>query len=98
MIRHYEKLGLVPPASRTVGGYRDYGEEDVRRLRFIGLAREVGVTMDMIIAVMGAWDAPRAGADELRRFSAVLIDRSQALAELKKVLDQLLDQAPPSHE
>ncbi|HEX7930742.1 MAG TPA: MerR family DNA-binding transcriptional regulator, partial [Sphingomicrobium sp.] len=29
MIRHYEKIGLVPAASRRDSGYRDYDERDV---------------------------------------------------------------------
>ena len=91
MIRHYEKLGLVPPASRTGGGYRDYGEDDVRRLRFIGLAREVGIAMDVIVEVMGVWDDPHGSGDELRRFGVVLDDRSRAAAELNEELGRLLD-------
>ncbi|MFX5747342.1 MerR family DNA-binding transcriptional regulator, partial [Acinetobacter baumannii] len=34
MIRHYEKIGLIPPAARRDSGYRDYSEADVHRLRF----------------------------------------------------------------
>ncbi|SOD62796.1 transcriptional regulator [Streptomyces zhaozhouensis] len=53
MLRHYEELGLVRPTGRTEGGYREYSEEDVRRifhiesLRSLGLSlREVGRALD----------------------------------------------------
>ena len=34
MIRHYEKIDLVPAPPRR-GSYRDYSDPDVHRLRFI---------------------------------------------------------------
>lgn len=53
MLRHYESLGLVRPAGRTEGGYREYSGEDIRRvfhiesLRSLGLSlREVGSALD----------------------------------------------------
>jgi hypothetical protein len=39
MIRHYEKIGLVPAPARR-GSYRDYADADVHRLRFIANARD----------------------------------------------------------
>ncbi|MFK0214635.1 MerR family transcriptional regulator [Streptomyces sp. NPDC090298] len=53
MLRHYESLGLVRPTVRTGAGYREYSEEDIRRvfhiesLRSLGLSlREVGRALD----------------------------------------------------
>ncbi|MFE4972020.1 MerR family transcriptional regulator [Kitasatospora sp. NPDC056651] len=53
MLRHYETLGLVRPTGRTDSGYRQYAEEDIRRifhiesLRSLGLSlREVGRALD----------------------------------------------------
>ncbi len=40
MIRHYEKIGLVPAPPRR-GSYRDYSDADVHRLRFIANARDL---------------------------------------------------------
>ena len=42
MIRHYEKIGLMPKAARRDSGYRDYGDKDVHTLRFIRRARDLG--------------------------------------------------------
>lgn len=53
MLRHYDALGLVRPTGRSVGGYREYSGEDIRRifhvesLRSLGLSlREVGRALD----------------------------------------------------
>ncbi|MFI7005137.1 MerR family transcriptional regulator [Streptomyces sp. NPDC050145] len=53
MLRHYESLGLVRPSGRTGSGYREYGEQDIRRifhiesLRSLGLSlREIGRALD----------------------------------------------------
>ncbi|WP_052852196.1 HEAT repeat domain-containing protein [Streptomyces avicenniae] len=53
MLRHYDALGLVRPTGRTEGGYREYSDEDIRRifhiesLRSLGLSlREAGAALD----------------------------------------------------
>ncbi|UQX04417.1 MerR family transcriptional regulator [Streptomyces sp. RerS4] len=53
MLRHYESLGLVRPTGRTGAGYREYSDEDIRRifhiesLRSLGLSlRDVGSALD----------------------------------------------------
>ena len=45
-VRYYERVGLMPPAPRTVGRYRLYNDDDVRRLAFVRRARGLGFTLD----------------------------------------------------
>jgi DNA-binding transcriptional MerR regulator len=47
MIRHYEKIGLVPAPVRR-GSYRDYADADVHRLRFIANARDLDATRPLV--------------------------------------------------
>jgi len=44
-VRYYERLGLIPRARRTGGGYRVYSGDDLRRLKFIVHAKELGFTL-----------------------------------------------------
>ncbi len=44
-IRYYERNGLIPEAVRRASGYREYEAADVRRLRFITRAKELGFTL-----------------------------------------------------
>lgn len=55
MIRHYEKLGMIPEASRQSSGYREYHAADVQRLRFIADARAVGMPLDEIADLLSLW-------------------------------------------
>ena len=41
-IRYYEDIGLLPRASRRMGGHRVYGEADLRRVAFILAQRQLG--------------------------------------------------------
>lgn len=45
-VRYYERRGLVQEAARTAAGYREYGPETVRRLRFIKHAQELGFSLE----------------------------------------------------
>lgn len=64
MIRHYEKLGLVPKAARRESGYRDYDDRDVHTLRFIRRGRDLGFPIEEIGKLLALWqDHGRASAD-----------------------------------
>ncbi len=93
MIRYYEQTGLIPPASRTQSGYRDYSDTDVHMLRFIRRARELGFSVPEIQELLNLWrDGSRQSGDvkrialrhieELRRRIAEMEDMVATLATL----------------
>jgi DNA-binding transcriptional MerR regulator len=45
MLRHYDALGLVRPTGRTGGGYREYSDEDIRRIFHIESLRSLGLSL-----------------------------------------------------
>jgi len=47
-VRFYERRGLMPPPPRRESGYRDYGEGDLRRLKFIRHAKGLGFSLQEI--------------------------------------------------
>ena len=55
MIRHYEKIGLIPAPPRRDSGYRDYSASDVHRLRFIANARDLGFPVEEIRTLLALW-------------------------------------------
>ena len=47
-IRYYERIGVLPAPSRTLGNYRAYNEDHARRLRFIRRCRDLGFSLDQV--------------------------------------------------
>ncbi|WP_053202867.1 HEAT repeat domain-containing protein [Jiangella muralis] len=45
MLRHYDALGLVRPTGRSVGGYREYSGDDIRRILHVESLRSLGLTL-----------------------------------------------------
>ena len=47
-IRFYERRGLLRAPARTPSGYRQYGPDEVERVRFVRRAQGLGFTLDEI--------------------------------------------------
>ena len=95
MIRHYEKIGLIPRAPRRDSGYRDYDRRDLHTLRFIGRARDLGFPIEDIRTLLALWsDRSRSSADvkqlALSRANE-LRERMAVLEGMCRTLEQLAD-------
>ena len=55
MIRYYDEIGLVRPASRTGSNYREYDAKEVNELRFIKRARNLGFPVPEIQQLLSLW-------------------------------------------
>ncbi len=51
-VRYYERLKLLGPSARRPSGYRIYGEDEERRLRFIKNAQALGFTLQEIAELL----------------------------------------------
>jgi Cu(I)-responsive transcriptional regulator len=93
MIRHYEKIGLVPKPARRDSGYRDYDEREVNTLRFIRRARDLGFPVDEISKLLALWhDRGRASAEVKALASARAAElkrKARALDEMRRALEHL---------
>ena len=86
MIRHYEAIGLLRPASRRENSYRDYGSHDVHELQFIGRARKLGFPMPEIGELLALWrDKERPGREVKRIASRHLDDLEERIAEMRSM-------------
>jgi DNA-binding transcriptional MerR regulator len=94
-IRYYEQIGLMTAAPRTQSNRRTYGTEDIRRLRFIRHARDLGFEIDEIrqlLALAGDPDKPCEGADAIARKHLVSIeDRIARLTALRTEIARMVD-------
>lgn len=92
MIRHYEKIGLVPAPPRR-GSYRDYADADVHRLRFIANARDLGFPIEEIRTLLGLWSDRDRSSAEVKALAqaraAELGRKARALDEMRRSLTAL---------
>ena len=98
MIRHYEKIGLIPAPPRRDSGYRDYSEADVHRLRFIANARDLGFPIEEIRTLLGLWsDSARSSADVKTLATARAEELGRKAVALEEMRRALLDLAARCH-
>ncbi len=94
MVRHYEHIGLLPPAQRSDAGYRLYGERDVAVLRFIRQSRRLGFSIPQIALLIGQWGNTQRSSREVKDIAlqhlADLDTRLRELLEMKSTLEQLV--------
>ncbi len=88
MLRHYDSLGLVRPTGRTVGGYREYSAEDIRRIFHVESLRSLGLSLRQIgRALEDPAFAPSTLVGDLIRRSEDRLKREQELLERLRAVD-----------
>jgi MerR family transcriptional regulator, redox-sensitive transcriptional activator SoxR len=89
-LRYYEKLGLIH-ATRTTGNQRRYRRAELRRVSFIRIAQQVGVSLEEIRAALaGLPEARTPTRSDWARLSARWRGRlDDQIALLEKLRDQL---------
>src|SRR3546814_14880079 len=96
MIRHYEKIGLIPAPSRRDSGYRDYADADVHRLRFIANARDLGFPIEDIRALLGLWGNRHRTSAEVKALATARA-RSEERRVGKECVSTCRSRWPPYH-
>jgi MerR family copper efflux transcriptional regulator len=98
MIRHYEGIGLLPPATRTESGYRVFSPVAVNLLGFIRRARSFGFSMAQIRLLVGLWQNRDRESREVKRIAlAHVADLDRRIAELTAMREALQDLADACH-
>ena len=94
-IRYYEKLGLLPEATRTPSGYREFPPGAERRVRFIQRAQALGFSLDEIRQLLDLRASDAAPTSEVKqRVDAKLRAVEAKIAELdhlRRALESLGD-------
>jgi DNA-binding transcriptional MerR regulator len=84
-IRYYERLGLLPAASRSAAGYRRYTDATVEQLRFIRKAQALGFSLDEIAGIL---ELTRSGATPCSRVLSLGHQHLEAVAARIRQLQQ----------
>lgn len=87
-VRFYEAEGVLPAAPRSANGYRDYGDDDLCRLRLVVAMRGLGLGLSESGRLAGLCRDGQCdvmGAQLMDR----LTERRQAIASARAELDHL---------
>jgi DNA-binding transcriptional MerR regulator len=89
-LRYYERIGLIPPVTRTDGGIRDYSELDIRRVEFVKCMRSAGLPIEVLIEyvyLVQRGDRTIAARKEILKEQRDLL--AERIQEMQKTLDLL---------
>ena len=90
MIRYYDEIGLVRPASRTESNYREFDEREVNELRFIRRARSLGFSMPEITQLLSLWRDRERPSREVKAIAEKHVNELDArIAEMQTMADTL---------
>src|SRR5699024_2701655 len=87
MLRHYDRIGLVSQTGRTPAGYRQYSNDDVRRLFHVEGLRSLGLSLQEITGVLnGVSFSPASMVEQLiARTHERLAQEEELLNRLRQV-------------
>ncbi len=89
-IRFYERKALLPLPPRTQGGFRQYSENDVDTLSFIGRVQNLGFTLREVRDLLNLRRSRlQPCAPVRRRLEEKLADVEQKVSDLQKLEHEL---------
>lgn len=89
-LRYYERIGLIPPVTRSKNGYRDYSEYDENWVDYIKAMRNAGISVETLIEYVTLF---RQGKETIPARKDLLLvqreDLARKVAEMQGTLDRL---------
>lgn len=97
-LRYYEREGLLAPDSKTEAGYRLYGSDAARRVRFIRHAQHCGFTLVEIQDLLNLRQLDSACCGDVKQRAVAkklqLAAKIRAMQAMSAALDQLIAECP----
>ena len=94
-LRYYESIGLIE-SERAANGYRDYQEQQIRELCFLGSARKVGFTIDECKTLLTLFRNQNRHSKQVKHFVldklSHIDEQIQDLQTMKSTLQELANQ------
>lgn len=93
-LRHYERIGALPPAERTDSRYRMYPQASIRRVLIIRAALDLGFSLPELAEVFAMRDSGQAPCAEVKQIAkkrlATVEKQIESLTRLRDHLSTLL--------
>lgn len=89
-LRYYERRGLLPAPVRSNAGYRAYGSQAVRTVRFVKRAQQLGFSLEEIESLLHLAAGGPKSCDAARALATEKIAHlEQKIADLTSMRDSL---------
>lgn len=87
-LRYYEKIGMIPPVTRTEGGIRDYQENDIAWVKLATCMRSAGLPVKVMIDYLNLFQQ---GDSTIQERCNLLKEQRVKLLEQKKQIEETLE-------
>lgn len=95
-LHHYEKMGVLVPASRQDNGYRHYTPDAVQRVQLIQRALRLGFTLGELAPILKERDGGGAPCESVKRLAAAKLKeidaRLEELTQLRTQFSTMIEQ------
>jgi MerR family copper efflux transcriptional regulator len=89
-VRYYANINLVKPYQDRDTAYRDYSDDDIAKLQFIGKARQFNFNIEDCRVLISLYEDKNRSSKEVKELTLEKISEiDKKLSELKKLRDQL---------
>jgi len=87
-LRYYEKMGMIPPVTRSASGIRDYTADDLRWVELAKCMRASGLSVEAMVQYVQLFQQGDETIPE--RLSLLLSQRAELLEKREKIDAALL--------
>ncbi|MFR3728464.1 MerR family transcriptional regulator [Lacrimispora sp.] len=87
-LRYYERVGMIPPVTRTPGGARNYQKTDLEWVELAICMRSAGLPVEVMIEYVKLYQE---GDSTIAERLQLLQEQREVLFEQRKQLDETLD-------
>lgn len=87
-LRYYERVGMIPPVTRTSGGIRDYQETDLGWVQLAICMRSAGLPVEGMIEYVKLFQQ---GDETILARLQLLQDQRETLIEQRKQIDTTIE-------
>ena len=85
-IRYYERIGVMPAPERSVGGFRRYRQDHLKRLNFVRRGRELGFSLADLRGLLRLVDGHAYTCAQVRALTLQhLAETRRKIADLRRV-------------
>ena len=89
-VRYYDNIALVKPHQNISSGYREYNDEDVLKLKFVGKARKFNFSIDECRELLSLYENKSRPSKDVKKLTVEKISQiDEKLKQVQNLKDEL---------